>query len=396
VIVGGGPETGEGGHRVAYSLRPMRVHFVNENIGGHATMHQAIRLALREHPDVEATFYDAPPPTFARRLLSARIPGLPPGSDFQALRDQLVRSGVVARHLLRAPVPDVLHVYTHNVALLSAKRLHEQHAVVSLDATNLQNAYRLPHQRAGRMTPVMLRPTMALERRVYAAATLVVAQSEWAAKSLREDYGVQASRVRTIPFGIAVPEERERVEDEGLPRITFIGRSMERKGGSRLLRLWRERLSTKSRLTLVTLEDVSEEPGLEVFNDIRPGDGRVDEVLASTAVFAFPTELDTFGYAAVEAMAASVPVVATDTAALGEVIDDGVTGLLVPPGDDGALVDALERLLADEALRRAMGDAGRRRVLERFDARVTTTALLDVLREATGQRTTETPPHRGR
>ena len=364
----------------------MRVHFVNENIGGHATMHQAIRLALREHPDVQSTFFDAPSSTLTRRVLSASIPGLPPGSDFQPLRDQLVRSGVVARHLRHAPPRDVLHVYTHNVALLSAKRLREQCSVVSLDATNVQNAYRLPHQRAGRMTPLMLRPTMALERRVYAAASVIVAQSAWAAASLREDYGVEAARVRTIPFGISVPEERARVDDGGLPRITFIGRSLERKGGHRLLRLWREQLRVKSRLALVTLEQVPEEPGLDVFNDIRPGDGRVGEVLASTAVFAFPTELDTFGYAAVEAMAASVPVVATDTAALGEVVDDGVTGFLVPPRDDDALVGALERLLADEALRRAMGLAGRRRVLERFDARVTTAALVEVMREASGQR----------
>ena len=124
------------------------------------------------------------------------------------------------------------------------------------------------------------------------------------------------------------------------------------------------------------------EPGLEVLNDIRPGDGRVDQLLAGTDVFAFPTELDTFGYAAIEAMAAEVPVVSTRTAGVPEVVEDGVTGLLVDVGDDQGLVAALDRLLADVDLRRRMGAAGRARVLERFDADVTTAALVEVLRRA--------------
>ena len=46
------------------------------------------------------------------------------------------------------------------------------------------------------------------------------------------------------------------------------------------------------------------EDGMEVRRDIRPGDGRLADVLARTTVLAFPTDMDTFGYAALEAMAA--------------------------------------------------------------------------------------------
>jgi glycosyltransferase involved in cell wall biosynthesis len=369
-------------------VAPVRAHFVNENVGGHATLHQAVRAALVDYPEVAATFFDVPPPSLARRLVSARVPGASTDWDLQPLRDQLAKSAVVRAHLSRclggAAAPEVLHVYTHNVALLSPDLLRRVPSVVSLDATNRQNAYRLPQHRPGRMTPVLLRPTMALERRVYDAATRVVAQSSWAATSLHEDYGIDADRVVIIPFGITVPPPPARPDTGagGLPRITFIGRSMDRKGGWRLLEVWRRHLRDRSRLTLVTLDAVASEPGLEVRNDVRPGDGQAERLLAETDVFAFPTELDTFGYAAIEAMAAEVPVVATRTAGVPEVVEDGVTGLLVDVGDDEALTEALVALLDDPDRRRRLGTAGRRRVLERFDARVTTRALLEVLAEA--------------
>jgi glycosyltransferase involved in cell wall biosynthesis len=97
---------------------------------------------------------------------------------------------------------------------------------------------------------------------------------------------------------------------------------------------------------------------------------------------AFPSEVDTFGYAAIEAMACGVPVVTTRTAGLPEVVVDEVTGLLVDSRDDVALRHALERILGDPALRIRMAAAARARVLERFDARSTTAALVSVLHEA--------------
>jgi alpha-maltose-1-phosphate synthase len=362
----------------------VRVHFVNENVGGHATMHLALRDALHAHPDIRATWYDVPPPTGLRRLAGARIPGLDRlDADLQPLRIQGAASAVVRRHLDHAPPHDVLHVYTHNVALASVGHLRRRPSVVSLDATNAQNAYRLPQRRPTRLTPLALRPTMALERRVYRAATAVVAQSSWAAASLVEDYGVDEAKIHVIPFGITVPPPpvpREREPDR--PVITFVGRSMDRKGGWRLLEVWRRHLRERSRLVLVTLEPVPPEEGLTVRNDVRPGDGRLADVLADTDVFAFPTELDTFGYAAIEAMAAGCAVVASATAALPEVVADGETGLLVPVGDDAALRAALDQLLDDPERRRRMGVAGRARVESRFSADATTAALLDVLRGA--------------
>jgi colanic acid/amylovoran biosynthesis glycosyltransferase len=68
-----------------------------------------------------------------------------------------------------------------------------------------------------------------------------------------------------------------------------------------------------------------------------------------------------------EAMATGLPVVASRLSGIPELVTDGVDGLLVPPGDDEALAQALERLAADRALRRRLGGAGRATVLRDFD-----------------------------
>jgi len=88
-----------------------------------------------------------------------------------------------------------------------------------------------------------------------------------------------------------------------------------------------------------------------------------------------------FGLVMAEAMAAGVPVVATHCGAPPEVIEDGVSGLLVPPRDSEALAKAIEFLLEDEGRRKAFGDAARRRVQEHFDVRHTAEALEEVYRE---------------
>lgn len=73
--------------------------------------------------------------------------------------------------------------------------------------------------------------------------------------------------------------------------------------------------------------------------------------------------------ALVEAQAAGLPVVATAVGGVGDVIEHGVTGLLVPPGDPAATSQALGRLVVDPEVRQSYGDAGRRRMLRRYDPR---------------------------
>ena len=82
-----------------------------------------------------------------------------------------------------------------------------------------------------------------------------------------------------------------------------------------------------------------------------------------------------FGLVMAEAMAAGVPVVATTCGAPPEVIENGVSGLLVPPRDSDALAGAIQRLLEDEGRRKAFGQAAQRRIREHFDIRRTAEAM---------------------
>jgi N-acetyl-alpha-D-glucosaminyl L-malate synthase BshA len=92
----------------------------------------------------------------------------------------------------------------------------------------------------------------------------------------------------------------------------------------------------------------------------------VEEVLVGADLFLLPSESESFGLAALEALACEVPVIATRAGGLPEVVADGETGLLFPVGDVDAMAAGAARLLADEPLRRKMGLAARRRAVERF------------------------------
>ncbi len=363
--------------------RPLRVLFLNENLGGHATMHRAIRATIGDYAHVQSTFVDVPQRGLIRRIAGAGIPPLDRlDLDFAALRSQLAVS-YVARRLLRPRVRefDVLHVYTQHAALLSPEILASIPTVVSTDATGVQVSRLLPYRLPTRWTPLQHRVRSPLEERVYESATLVVGKSEWCVDSLRGDYGIPAQKLRRIPFGVLVPPTVTRAETPtDRPEITFIGTTLARKGGDRLLRVYRDRLVDRADLNLVTREDVPAQPGVYVFRDLSPGDPRLVDILSRTSVLAFPTEMDTFGYAALEAMAMAVPVVGTRLHALPEIVSDD-TGVLVAP-DDGELGDALEHLLDDEGLRARMGKAARERVLSHFDARNTTGELVELLCEA--------------
>jgi glycosyltransferase involved in cell wall biosynthesis len=87
----------------------------------------------------------------------------------------------------------------------------------------------------------------------------------------------------------------------------------------------------------------------------------------AAAVSVIPSLEEGFGIPAAEAMGCEVPVVASDAGGLPEVVENGVTGLVVPRGDAGALAQAIQSLLTNPQRRREMGQAGRARALRLFD-----------------------------
>jgi glycosyltransferase involved in cell wall biosynthesis len=94
-----------------------------------------------------------------------------------------------------------------------------------------------------------------------------------------------------------------------------------------------------------------------------------DRIVRATMVVLPTTNQEPLNITALEAMARRRPVVASNTGGLVEVVDDGVTGLLVPPADEIALAKAIGSLLADRELADRMGQAGRQRAISAFSRR---------------------------
>lgn len=92
----------------------------------------------------------------------------------------------------------------------------------------------------------------------------------------------------------------------------------------------------------------------------------VPGVLREIDIFCVPSLQESFGVAAVEAMACGIPCVTTDASGLAEVMRDGVTGFVVPRGDQRALAHAISSLVRDQKLRKRMGAAGRDHVLTNY------------------------------
>ncbi|HEY6836006.1 MAG TPA: glycosyltransferase family 4 protein [Gaiellaceae bacterium] len=112
----------------------------------------------------------------------------------------------------------------------------------------------------------------------------------------------------------------------------------------------------------------------------------VPELLAAADIFVLSSRSEGFPVSILEAMAAGLPVVATDVGGISEAVVQGETGLLVPPNDPFALAEALERLIQDAPLRRRLGGAGLERARRDFNVAPYRTAHLELYRRELARR----------
>lgn len=211
------------------------------------------------------------------------------------------------------------------------------------------------------------------------------------------------TRIRTIYHGLDPTIFEPRTGACGAePTILAVGRFVEKKGFSHLVDACGILKSRGTRFLCRILgepgdrlEEITRQVKSLGLQDLVRLEGPVPqaelrEVYRSSTAFVLPCQVvadgdrDGIPNVLVEAMALEVPVVSTDVSGIPELIDHDVNGLLVPPSNAPALADALERLLADQELRLRLGRSGRRKVLERFDARNTTRVLHELLRSSDG------------
>ncbi|MDH3217098.1 MAG: glycosyltransferase, partial [Candidatus Krumholzibacteria bacterium] len=92
----------------------------------------------------------------------------------------------------------------------------------------------------------------------------------------------------------------------------------------------------------------------------------VPDILTASDILVLPSRVEGFGYVLVEAMAARLPVVASNTSSIPEIVTHGETGYLHDMGDQQAIAVCLKRLLVDPGLRQSMGEAGYQVVKRKF------------------------------
>lgn len=205
--------------------------------------------------------------------------------------------------------------------------------------------------------------------------------------------GVPQEKVRWIPHGIDTRRFRPATAEAkagwrrelGLPAsaviVTFTGRLLRGKGLETLLQAFGAQASRNPSLHLL-LVGSGEGQSLSVEEELRlrtrqqgldsrvTFTGRVADVtpyLGASDVFVFPSVFEALGLSLLEAAACGLPCLGSRTGGIVDVIEDGVSGFLVAPGDEGELAAKLEVLAGDPSRRRAMGASGRRIVEERFD-----------------------------
>jgi glycosyltransferase involved in cell wall biosynthesis len=159
------------------------------------------------------------------------------------------------------------------------------------------------------------------------------------------------------------------------PRMLCVGRLIPIKGHIVLLRAFAAARESIPELRLDLAGRGPLEPALRALaKELRIDDAvrflgyvaPVQRAIEESAFVAVPSMGEGFGMVALEAMERARPVIAAEIGGLGELVEDGVTGFLVPPGEAEPLAAAIVALAADPKLRARMAAAGRRRALDRF------------------------------
>lgn len=239
----------------------------------------------------------------------------------------------------------------------------------------------------------MLRQLIELERLVYSRAGGFLACGDDVVEEVERQYelGLDRKRVGLVAHGIVdsavahsqVPDETSRGRSEGSVRVLFVGRLEARKGIDVLLASVPRLVERFPKVTFTVVGDdtlltasgrtfrqIFEEQAGESLRHVEfvgiVDDEELTRLYASCDVLVAPSRYESFGLILLEAMIFAKPVVASAVGGMRDIVVDGLTGTLVPPGDETALTDALATLVESEELRRRLGKAGRRRYEEAF------------------------------
>ena len=363
------------------------VLFVLEQNLGHIT--HANNL-VTQIPEVEGMT-----PTFVRidPSLSAFASHIPGWSNCT------VQAGLQSRRSIRQvwrshprKQVDAMFVHTQVPAILLGRWMHRIPTVVSLDATPRQYdqlGWAYGHEVSSDSIELV---KMWANRRCFARARHLIAWSNWAKQGLVDDYDVDPDKVTVIPPGVDInrwARPMTAARPASPVRVLFVGGDLDRKGGHLLIQasrqLQREEGIPEFEIHIVTQSDVAEEQGIIVHRRLKANSPELIEQYHLADIFCLPTRGDCLPMVLAEAGAASLPLISTDIAAIGELVRDGDTGRLIRPGSLEDLVSALRDLVVSPDERIRCGRRARMLVEQQHNAIDSARQIASILLESSGQ-----------
>jgi glycosyltransferase involved in cell wall biosynthesis len=284
---------------------------------------------------------------------------------------------------LRRLRPDVVHTHGAKAGTVGrvAARVARTPAVVhTFHGHVLRGYFGRPKQDVFRL----------IERTLAHACDRIVAVSAEVRADLIDLHIARPAKIEVIPVGfdmqrlVVPPEEHEELRrsfragvglPEGAPVVSFVGRIVPIKRADRFLQAaWELRDTPAGFMVVGDGEELAALRGSEVARAL--GDrvvftgyrSDIAAVYHASDVVVLTSDNEGTPVSLIEASACGVPVVGTDVGGVRSVVEDGVTGFVVPPSDPAMLADRIRTLLADAALRGELGEAGRRHVECRFSA----------------------------
>lgn len=348
------------------------VAFITEQHVGLRTYSENLRRFADRDPRIDAVWVPVaynPRPAWWQRL------PLPEG----------VRGALSGRAEVRQAIarndPDVCLFMTQVPAAIGGRRARRRPYVIMADDTPILFDAMAHHYDIEVGEPRLL---SALKRRINTAALRsahrVLPMSEWARRSVIDDYGVDPDRARVVPTGIDLEAwRRTREPHDGPVRVLFVGGDFARKGGDLLLAAYERLPAGMAELHVVTRSPVAPTEALHVYPSMQANSPELIALFNSCDVFVLPSRGEAFPNVVVEACASGLPCIVTDVGGMAEMVTDGETGFVVEPDDPSGLADRLVQLCSDPELRARMGTAARRRAEADFDGAKNAHAVVDEL-----------------
>ncbi|MDQ6796190.1 MAG: glycosyltransferase [Chloroflexota bacterium] len=351
------------------SPRVRVVEVLASGTNGGAQEHLHSLLTRIDRSRYEASVVSLSPGSAVRKMQRAGIPVVVIDDP-----DDAVAVGALAVHLA-AVRPDVIHNHMYRAELVGTR------AAIALEKIGLRRPYVVSTVHSSRVRSAEDREQL---RRLTPHMDRLIAVSHAMERKI-VDEGRDTAPVTLVYNGVDLERYDHQepcctLRDEygmepGSQIVGAVARLEPEKGHATLLNAWPAVLRSVANAYLLVVGEGSRREALEqqaaelriahrvVFT------GRRDDVPAVTAAFdvaVLPSYREAQGLTILEAMALSRPVVASNVGGIPEMIEDGVTGLLVPPDDPDALSAAIVRLLLDPSLADTLGRAGHDLVHDRF------------------------------